>query len=71
MSVRYGVKLRKKHEEIRKKQKQIYLCPKCGKLKVKRIDFAQWTCKACGVVFAGGAFEPFTSIGAAAGKTSV
>ncbi len=66
MSVRYGVKLRKKHEKIRKKQKLLYPCSKCGKKRVKRIDFAQWECKSCGVVFAGGAYEPYTSIGAAA-----
>lgn len=61
MTARYGVKLRKKHAEVKKKQKQDYVCPKCGKKKVKRIDFAQWECKACDVVFAGGAYEPFTA----------
>jgi len=71
VSARYGVKLRKKLAEVRKKQKQAFLCPKCGKKKVRRIDFALWKCRACGVLFAGGAFEPFTSAGSAVKKALV
>ncbi len=68
MPINYGVRLRKKFEEVRKKQKGTYVCPKCGKMKVKRIDFAQWQCRSCGVIFAGGAFEPTTNAGTAVSK---
>lgn len=68
MSVRYGVKLRKKVADVKRRQKLSYACPKCGKTRVKRIDFAQWTCKSCGVLFAGGAFEPTTGSGISSSK---
>ena len=61
MGSHYGVKLRKKYDAVKRKQKQLYACPKCGKKKLKRVDFAQWKCKSCEAVFAGGAFEPFPS----------
>ncbi|MFH1056674.1 MAG: 50S ribosomal protein L37ae [Candidatus Micrarchaeota archaeon] len=68
MSVRYGVRLRKKFAEVVRKQKLKYACPKCGKKKVKRKGFAQWECRSCGLVFAGGAYEPETSGGASVRK---
>ena len=68
MTSRYGVKLRKKRAEIMKKQQQKYSCPKCGKKKVKRLGFAEWECKSCGAMFAGGAYEPETSAGITARK---
>ncbi len=68
MVSRYGVKLRKKYKEVKRKQSLKYACPKCGKKKVKRKGFARWECRACGALFAGGAYEPETSVGAAAKK---
>ncbi len=68
MSVRYGVRLRKKSENAKRKQKLSYVCPKCGKTRVRRIDFAQWQCKSCGVLFAGGAYEPTTGAGMSSSK---
>ena len=60
MVSRYGVKLRKKYDEIKRKQTAKYVCPKCGKRKVHRKCFAEWECRSCGVIFAGRAFEPQT-----------
>ena len=68
MVSRYGVKLRKKYNEVKRKQKAKYVCPKCGKKKVRREGFAEWLCRSCGTVFAGGAFEPQTEAGAMAKK---
>ena len=69
MVSRYGVKLRKKYDAVKRKQKAKHVCPKCGKRKVKRKSFAEWECRSCGVIFAGGAFEPETEAGALSRKT--
>ena len=68
MGSRYGVKLRKKYDEVKRKQSTKYTCPKCGKKKLRRQGFAQWECRSCKAVFAGGAFEPETGAGATAKK---
>lgn len=68
MVSRYGVKLRKKYNEVKRKQSLKYPCPKCGKKKVKRDGFARWLCNSCGAMFAGGAYEPETSAGVSARK---
>ncbi len=60
---RYGKKVRDTYRDVMKKQKALYICPKCGKKKVKRIGYALWECQACGYRFAGGAYTPFTELG--------
>jgi large subunit ribosomal protein L37Ae len=66
--VRYGVKTRKRREAALAQQKATYECPRCGKLAVRRTGYARWACRACGLVFAGGAYAPETAVGAAARK---
>jgi large subunit ribosomal protein L37Ae len=60
---RYGAKIRKLVKNIEEKKKAEYVCPKCGKAKVKRKSFAIWVCKACGAVFTGGAYSATTAAG--------
>ncbi len=62
-SPRYGSRIRKLYTAAEESKKKLYKCPKCGKVKVKRIGFAIWECKACGAKFAGGAYSLFTPTG--------
>ena len=55
---RYGVKLRKKWENITRESKEKKICPKCKHTAVKRTDTGIWKCSKCGFVFAGGAYNP-------------
>ena len=57
---RYGFKVRKRYKKVKKLQKAVYKCPRCGRPKLKRVGYALWHCTACGVVMAGGAYKPFT-----------
>lgn len=62
-SARYGAKLRKLYDEVKKAKKTLYTCPKCGKEKVKRRGFAKWECKSCKSIIAGGAYTLTTTAG--------
>ena len=62
-SPRYGSRIRKLYTSAEEQKKKLYSCPKCGKVKVKRISFAIWECKACGAKFAGGAYSLTTPTG--------
>lgn len=66
MGSRYGVKHRKKFNEIRRKTTSAFVCAKCGKASVKHAGFALWNCRSCGATFAGGAYSPETMVGASA-----
>jgi len=68
MGSHYGAKIRKREEEVLKRQRALYECPKCGKKKLHRRGYAKWECRACGAEFAGGAYSPETTVGAAARK---
>lgn len=57
---RYGLKIRKQIKNIEDIQKKRHSCPKCKYQSVKRLDTSIWKCKHCGLVFAGGAYQPFT-----------
>ncbi len=60
---RYGTKVRDSYRDVMKKQKAKYVCPKCGKKKVRRVSYAIWECSSCGYKFAGGAYTPWTNLG--------
>ena len=53
---RYGRKTRKKFAEIETQQRNLYKCPYCNYVKVKRIAVGIWYCRKCGAKFAGQAY---------------
>ena len=50
---RYGRKLKNKFAVIEKSQRKLHKCPYCNKIKVKRISYGIWECRACEEKFAG------------------
>lgn len=56
--VRVGRKARMEMRKIEDKRKAAVICHNCGKPKLKRNAAGIWSCKACGVIFAGGAYLP-------------
>ena len=63
---RYGKKIRELERAVLKQSRGRHACPKCGKVSVKRVGAGIWACRSCSAVFAGGAYSPETSAGAAA-----
>jgi len=61
--VKYGAEIRKRVREVNKQKTSKYVCPECGKRRVKRLGNSLWKCKACGSTFAGGAYSFTTGIG--------
>ena len=57
---RYGLKIRKQIKQIEEVQKRKHPCPKCKYHAVKRISSSIWKCRHCGLIFAGGAYQPST-----------
>ncbi|MFA6888569.1 MAG: 50S ribosomal protein L37ae [Candidatus Woesearchaeota archaeon] len=55
--VRYGRRLRLKHEGIETEQKTKYQCPYCHKIAVKRMAVGIWTCPKCAAIFTGRAYN--------------
>ena len=55
--VGYGKKLRKIHEDVRKKAGKTYKCPSCSRSAIRREANGVWKCRKCGDKFASGAFE--------------
>ncbi len=46
--------------------RQGYKCPKCGMVAIRRIGTGIWNCKKCDHTFAGGTYQPYSSVGLAA-----
>ncbi|MEE9594679.1 MAG: 50S ribosomal protein L37ae [Candidatus Hydrothermarchaeales archaeon] len=57
---RYGMRTRKKWQEIDERQRKLHECPTCNRISVRRISTAIWECRKCGAKFAGGAYSPVT-----------
>ena len=55
---RYGVRIRRRVQEIEEGLRQKYVCPTCQHVAVKRRSSGVWACRHCGAVFAGGAYRP-------------
>ena len=55
---RYGVKIRKRIDDIEKEARARHVCPYCGKKAVKRVAHGIWKCKKCGAVFTAKAYSP-------------
>ncbi len=67
---RYGTKPRKRYTEVMEQRREKRECPKCGRMRVKRMSFGIWICKKCGFKFAGGAYIPSTKIGVISERAS-
>ena len=64
---RYGAKLRRRVLDIEKRRNEPHRCPSCAtKGSLKREAAGLWRCKKCDLLFAGGAFVPYTDAGRAA-----
>ena len=66
--VRYGAKLRRRVLDIDNKRKEPTRCPACATRALKRQAVGLWKCKKCDLLFAGGAYVPFTDAGKAANR---
>lgn len=66
-SVRYGARIRKQFNAVKKDKIAAYKCPSCGRVSLYRTDTGIWECKKCSRVFAGGAYT-FTTPGGEAAK---
>jgi len=55
---RYGVRIRRRVQEIDEARRGKHVCPKCQAQSVHRRSSGVWQCRHCGHVFAGGAFRP-------------
>jgi len=62
---RYGAKLRKRVLDIEKKASEPVRCPSCATKALKREAVGLWKCNKCNLLFAGGAYVPFTEPGKA------
>lgn len=63
---RYGAKLRRRVLDIENRRKEPTRCPACATKALKRKAAGLWNCAKCGLLFAGGAYVPFTDAGKAA-----
>jgi large subunit ribosomal protein L37Ae len=55
---RYGVRIRRRVQEIDESQRATHVCPNCQAQAVHRRSSGVWQCRHCGHVFAGGAYRP-------------
>ncbi len=55
---RYGVRIRRRVQEIDESVRASHVCPKCQAQAVRRRSSGVWQCRHCGHVFAGGAYRP-------------
>ena len=55
---RYGVRIRRRVQEIEETRRGKHVCPKCQAQAVHRRSSGVWQCRHCGHVFAGGAYRP-------------
>lgn len=55
---RYGVRVRKRIDSVLKRSRGKYRCPDCRYTSVKRVSTGIWECRHCGLIFAGGAYQP-------------
>jgi large subunit ribosomal protein L37Ae len=58
---RYGVRIRRRVQEIEEGLRQRHECPRCAAIAVRRDSTGVWACRRCGYVFAGGAYRPIVT----------
>lgn len=61
--VRYGAEMRKRADAVDRQRVAKYICPACGKRRVKRVGHSLWKCRSCESTFAGGAYSLTTAVG--------
>ncbi|MEM2115592.1 MAG: 50S ribosomal protein L37ae [Candidatus Woesearchaeota archaeon] len=54
---RYGLRIRKRVDEVERLSRKTYRCPYCGKIAVKRVAVGIWQCKSCNSKFTGYAYS--------------
>jgi large subunit ribosomal protein L37Ae len=62
-SIRYGARIRKRYNKIKKEKTSRYICDMCGKNAVKRAGTGIWRCRHCNTTYAGGAYSMTTPAG--------
>jgi large subunit ribosomal protein L37Ae len=60
---RYGTVARRRYAEVVSGMRIPHECPRCHVKAVKRLTVGIWSCRKCGVKFAGGAYLPATKLG--------
>lgn len=63
---RYGAKLRRRVLDIERRRHEPNRCPACATKALKRQAVGLWKCSKCDLLFAGGAYVPYTDAGKAA-----
>ncbi len=63
---RYGAKLRRRVLDIDRRRQEPNRCPACATKALKRQAVGLWKCSKCDLLFAGGAYVPYTDAGKAA-----
>ena len=63
---RYGAKLRRRVLDIEGRRHEPHRCPSCATRALHRVAAGLWKCKKCDLLFAGGAYVPYTDAGKAA-----
>ena len=58
---RYGVRIRRRIQEVEGEQRKRHQCPRCLAYSVRREGTGVWRCHRCDLVFAGGAYRPFVT----------
>jgi large subunit ribosomal protein L37Ae len=58
---RYGVRIRRRVQEVEEAQRARHVCPNCEAPSVQRTSTGVWTCRRCGYTFAGGAYRPIVT----------
>ncbi len=64
MGPRYGIRIRRRTQEVEKSRAATYACPKCSTVSVRRVGSGLWRCSRCERTFASDAyvFRPAPSI---------
>jgi large subunit ribosomal protein L37Ae len=70
LGVRYGATVRKRYVKVITELKKPHRCPSCGFVRVHRKSVGVWQCGKCQYTFAGGAYTPFTKLGAIAKRAA-
>ncbi|HEV8595772.1 MAG TPA: 50S ribosomal protein L37ae [Thermoplasmata archaeon] len=58
---RYGVRIRRRIQEVEGEQRKRHRCPRCLAYAVRRRSTGVWECHRCGHIFAGGAYRPIVT----------
>ncbi|MBU5557981.1 MAG: 50S ribosomal protein L37ae [Candidatus Aenigmatarchaeota archaeon] len=67
---RYGTRTKKIVAAIEAVQKGKLNCPYCERSALRRVAAGIWTCRKCGVKFAGGAYTPRSATAEAIAKSA-